>query len=298
MSETAPDNPPRHDPPQPTTRQDYDGPPLRYRMTLAYDGANFHGWQKQHPPDQAPLRTVQQVVEDALIDLFKQPIILTGASRTDTGVHAEAQVAMFDVATPIPAERLHMAINGRLPDDIELRDIQIAHPDFHCIKDVVSKQYRYTILTGDRRPVWYRHLVHHTRFNLDPSRMEDAATRMLGTHDVEGFAAAGHGRTSTVRTIHHAAITHEPANDSFPGQRIHFDVAGNGFLLNMVRIMAGTLVEIGRGQFEPHRIDQILETADRQLAGPTLPPNGLCLKWIRYGEGEGGDRREKLGVRS
>lgn len=282
MSPTPQDSPPQTAEPGASPRHLYDGPTQRYRMILAYDGSGFHGWQKQHPPGQTPLRTVQQVIEDTLIDLFKHPVVLTGASRTDTGVHAQGQVAMFDVATPIPVDRLHNAINGRLPHDIELREITVAEPEFHCIKDVVSKQYRYTILTGTHRPLWQRHVVHHCRFELDVEQMHDAATRLVGTHDVEGFAAAGHGRTRTTRTIHHARVWRDTDPGEFLDDRIHFEVQGDGFLLNMVRIMAGTLVEVGRGQFEPSRIDEILETADRQLAGPTLPPNGLCLQWIRY----------------
>lgn len=282
MSHLPPDQPVTATDSAKTLRHFYQGPTQRYRMILAYDGSTFHGWQKQHPPGHAPLRTVQQVVEDVLIDLFKQPIVLTGASRTDTGVHAQGQVAMFDVATPIPVDRLHNAINGRLPHDIEMREISVADPEFHCIKDVVSKQYRYTILTGDHRPLWQRHVVHHCRFELDVEPMQDAAARLIGTHDVEGFAAAGHGRTRTIRTIHQARVWRDPDPGGYLADRIHFEVEGDGFLLNMVRIITGTLVEIGRGQFDPSRIDEILLHADRQLAGPTLPPNGLCLQWIRY----------------
>lgn len=269
--------------PQPASpRNHYAGPIRRYRATVAYDGSAFHGWQKQHPPDSEPLRTVQGVLESAMTRLFNQPVRVTGASRTDSGVHAIGQVMSFDVASPIPESRMRQAINGRLPDDVELRTLVQAADDFEVIADVVSKQYRYTLHNASTKPLAQRHVMHHCIYTLDVDRMNDAARRLLGTHDIEGFAAAGHGRESTVRTIHHCRVlrhAHEPT-------RVEIEISSNGFLLNTVRIIAGTLVEIGRGQFTPQRVDEILETADRQLAGPTLPPNGLCLEWVRYREDE------------
>jgi tRNA pseudouridine38-40 synthase len=247
----------------------------RYRMVIAYDGSQFHGWQKQHPPSSEPLRTVQQVIEDVLRELLKQPISLLGASRTDAGVHARGQCAMFDAASPIPLERMKQAINGRLPDDVEVLEIDYAEPTFDVIQDVVTKQYRYRLFNTDRRPLERRWVVYHCWLELDVDRMNAAAARLVGTHDFEGFSAAGHGRTTTVRTIHRCTVERV-------GEEVHILVEGDGFLYNMVRIIAGTLVEVGRGRFEPTRIDEILATRDRQRAGPTLPPQGLCLEWIRY----------------
>jgi len=249
---------------------------VRYKMTLAYDGSGFHGWQKQHPPGEDPLRTVQQVVEDALVRLLGQPVRLLGASRTDAGVHAAGQVAQFDAATAIPLDRLKMAIRARLPEDVDVVAVEAAPPGFDAIADVTSKQYRYRIHNRESRPLWRRKHVYHNWVPLDVGRMNDAAARLVGERDVAAFANSRHGRESTVRTIHHCAVeSHD--------EEVHVVVAGSGFLYHMVRIIAGTLLEVGRGRFEPEVVDKALASADRVDAGPTLPPEGLVLEWIRYG---------------
>jgi tRNA pseudouridine38-40 synthase len=250
----------------------------RVKLTIAYDGSGFHGWQRQEPPGREPLRTVQGVMEQAFMRLLRHPVTITGASRTDSGVHALGQVAHLDTTTPIPPERLADAMNSRLPEDIEVRRAETVLDTFHAIRDVASKQYQYRIFNASRRPLLRRHMVCHTWQPLDARAMDAAAFRLVGTHDFEGFAAAGHGRESTVRTIHRCT-THREQDD------VLITVEGDGFLWNMVRIIAGTLVEVGRGKFEPSRIDDILATTDRQLAGPTLPPQGLCLVWIAYAKG-------------
>ncbi len=249
----------------------------RYKLLIAYDGSGFHGWQKQEPPEGPALRTVQGVMYDGMLRLFKQPINLVGASRTDAGVHAAGQVAHFDAESRVPVDRMAMAINSRLPDDIEVREAVEVSPAFDAIRCAVTKQYTYTIHNTDHRPLGLRHMVYHTRHTLDAQAMDAAAGRLLGEHDFEGFSAAGHGRESTVRTIHRCGVERD-------GDRVMITVEGSGFLWNMVRIIAGTLVEVGRGRFEAVHVDEILKTADRQLAGPTLPPNGLCLEWIRHGD--------------
>lgn len=257
-------------------------PPTRYKLTLAYDGSAFHGWQKQHPPGEEPLRTVQGELEAVLVRLLNTPTYmlgLLGASRTDSGVHALGQVAQFDAHCPIPIERLARAINARLPDDLEVRSAEIAPPGFDCIGSVTNKQYRYRVFNAEHKPLWQRNAVYHCfGHTLDVARMQDAAIRLVGTHDVEGFAAAGHGRADTTRTIYDCQCFTEVA---YPHE-VHITIQGSGFLYNMVRIIAGTLIEVGRGRFEPGQVDQVLETADRRLAGPTLPPQGLCLEWIEY----------------
>ncbi|MFI4862371.1 MAG: tRNA pseudouridine(38-40) synthase TruA [Phycisphaerales bacterium JB063] len=282
-------NAPSEQPETLSVRDASPDPAPRYKLTLAYDGSAFHGWQKQNPPGEEPLRTVQGELEAVLVRLLNTPTYmlgLLGASRTDSGVHALGQVAQFDAHTPIPTDRLAKAINARLPDDMEVRHAERAPVGFDCIGDVTNKQYRYRIYNADHKPLWQRNAVYHC-FNatLDPARMQDAAQRLVGTHDVEGFAAAGHGRADTVRTIYDCQCFTDPA---YPHE-VHITIQGSGFLYNMVRIIAGTLIEVGRGRFEPDQIDQILTTADRRLAGPTLPPQGLCLEWISYGElGVGG----------
>jgi tRNA pseudouridine38-40 synthase len=278
----------------------------RYRLTIAYDGSAYHGWQKQKPPPDAqadaddvetqPLPTVAGTLEPILARLLRQPITLVGASRTDAGVHALGQVAHFDAAdVRVPVERLAEAINSRLPADIEVRHAARTHNDFHATRDALCKQYRYRVWNASHRPLTLRHTVYHCWSPLDVERMNNAARRLVGTHDFEGLAAAGHGRQSTVRTIFDCRVEARPVESvsdrgiemtasPSPGRVVDIVVQGDGFLYNMVRILAGTLVEVGRGRFQPARIDDILAAADRRLAGPTLPPQGLCLEWIRYPE--------------
>ncbi len=253
----------------------------RYRLTVAYDGSGFHGWQRQEPPGREALRTVQGELEHALVRVLRVPrdeMALLGASRTDAGVHALGQVCHFDAATPIPLDRLARAVGSRLPGDIDILDAAAVPATFDAIADVESKQYRYRLFNAARKPLGVRHLVHHEPTALDVGRMNDAAGRLVGTHDVEGFAAVSHGRTTTVRTIHGSAVERV-------GEEVHVTVSGSGFLYHMVRIIAGTLVEVGRGRFGPGVVDEVLATRDRRRAGPTLPPTGLWLEWVRYREG-------------
>ncbi|MEM7625272.1 MAG: tRNA pseudouridine(38-40) synthase TruA [Planctomycetota bacterium] len=263
----------------------------RYKLTVAYDGSAFHGWQKQQPPDEPWPRTVEGELEKTLMRVLRQPpeeIGLLGASRTDTGVHAIGQVCHFSSNTTIPLDRLCRAINSRLPEDIDARHAEVVHDGFDAIRGATDTQYRYRILNAPHRPLGIRHLVYHEWAALDLEAMREAAQRLIGTHDVEGFAAAAHGRLTTVRTIHDCRIEEHPlpggyAADASRGREAHVVISGNGFLYNMVRIVAGTLIEIGLGKMPPERIDEILATKNRRLAGTTLPPNGLCLEWIKYG---------------
>jgi tRNA pseudouridine38-40 synthase len=248
----------------------------RYKLTIAYDGSGFHGWQEQVAVQGPALRTVQGVMRQTLQRVLGQPIELTGASRTDTGVHARGQVAHFDADTPIPLSRLAKAINARLPDDVEVRQVEPVDRSFHAIRGAVDKQYRYRIWASQQRPLGLRHMVYHWWGPLELKPMQDAAARLIGEHDFAAFANAGHGRTSTVRRIFDCrVVTAQPP-------QVDLVVRGNGFLYNMVRIITGTLIEIGRGHWPPDRVDALLESGDRQQAGPTVPPNGLCLEWIEY----------------
>ncbi len=290
----------------------------RYRLTIAYDGTDFCGWQKQEPKDPAlggtpppaskvddslettkegriALRTVQAIVERAVREVVREPVILTGASRTDAGVHARAQCAAFTSHADAsqgrgwPAERgtepLIRAINSRLPEDVLITDAQLVDDSFEPIAGAKSKGYSYTIVSSPHRPLWDRRTVYHTWHELDAQRMHAAAQHLIGEHDFASMAALGHGRQTTVRTIHGCAVTSEPIEaptGSFASQRLRIDVSGSGFLWNMVRILAGTLHEVGRGRLSSGDIPVILASQDRTNAGPTLPPEGLCLEWIRY----------------
>ena len=268
----------------------------RFRMTIAYDGTEFHGWQKQDRPGEdgvrVPLRTVQGVVEQGVRSVVREPVLVQGASRTDAGVHARAQTAAFTVAEPgtgegesqprepvwrrLSADRLRLAINSRLPADVAVTALAPTRPDFDPIGDCLEKGYRYTLHVGLDRPIFDRRFVHHVRTALDAAAMAEAAARFVGEHDFAAFAAAGHGRLSTVRRV--TACTVERAGPS----RIEIEVAGAGFLHNMVRIMAGTLVEVGRGRGDAGAVERAIGSGDRRDAGPTLPPTGLCLMWMCY----------------
>ncbi|TDJ59074.1 MAG: tRNA pseudouridine(38-40) synthase TruA [Planctomycetota bacterium] len=256
----------------------------RYRLTVAYDGTHFHGWQKQCGQDgEEDLRTAQGVLEQAVIAAVREPVTLVGASRTDAGVHAVGQVAAFTCERELPIERLCAAVNSRLPDDLQVRDGAIVNADFSPISDAIAKSYRYRIAWGRTgpggvpRPLFGRYTTFWTPYRLDAVRMNEAARRLLGEHDFASFTRVNHNRESTVRTIHDCLVTADRRR-----RRLHIDVAGDGFLYNMIRIIAGTLIEIGRGKIEPEAIEGILAATDRSRAGDTLPPEGLCLMWIKY----------------
>ncbi len=258
----------------------------RYKLTIAYDGTGFHGWQRQEPADAPPLRTVQGVLQEAVTEVIRQPCEVVGASRTDAGVHAIGQVAAFTADVRVPLERLAQAITARLPHDVQVVRAERVHDGFNPIGDARSKCYRYTIEHTSHphhpRPLFDRNLVFATPYRLDVDAMQDAARRLVGTYDCAAFAQVNHGRASTVRTVLDC-IARSPAE-----RRIEIEVSATGFLYNMVRIIAGTLVEVGRGRIAPGEIAGIIESRDRVRAGPTLPPQGLCLRWIWYGAA--GDR--------
>lgn len=259
--------------------------PPRFRLRLAYDGTDFHGWQKQHPPDEAPLRTVQQVVEDVLRQVLRsdEPRIL-GASRTDAGVHAVGQVAVFDFALPMEPARLVRALDGRLPEDVVCLDADEVPRTFDPINDAVEKEYRYQIAHGlagvpahcTARPLLDRRFVARVPPRLDVAAMREGAKRIEGRRDFAAFTRKHHGKESTVRTVTTCRV-----DETGPG-RLAMRIRGDGFLWNMVRIAMGTLVEVGRGKLAPEDVADVLASRDRTRAGSTMPPEGLFLVWIRY----------------
>ena len=249
----------------------------RYKLTVAYEGTDFHGWQKQEPRDTAPLRTVQGVLERVVCEVVREPVVLTGASRTDSGVHAIGQVAAFTTTREIPTDRLPAAITARCPNDLQVLEAELVEESFDPISDAVRKQYAYTIQHGrvtpplfDRRTIW------RTHHDLDPELMMAGARLLEGTHDFEAFANANHGRESTTRHIGSCRVIETEVN------RVRIEVVGDGFLYNMVRIIAGSLLEIGRGARSPDTITEAIRNRNRALTGPTLGPEGLCLEWIEY----------------
>jgi tRNA pseudouridine38-40 synthase len=249
-------------------------------MIVAYDGTEFHGWQTQNRPDLHSLRTVQETMEKAVMKVMRHPITIIGASRTDSGVHARGQVATFASTNDIPPEKLLMGINSWLPDDVQVKKIEITTDRFNPINDCTSKGYRYSLAHGCsnplRKPMFDRRYLAHTAYELDVSAMQTAASHFLGEHDFAGFTKLNHGRESTVRTIDGCTVTETE------DWRIAIDVSGSGFLWNMVRIVAGTLLEVGRGYTSPGSIPELIASCDRKRAGKTLPPEGLSLEWVSF----------------
>ncbi len=243
------------------------------KLVLAYDGTEFHGWQRQ-----AALRTVQEDVEQVLMRILRHPLHVTGASRTDAGVHARGQVANVLTTATIPVPNLLAAIGHHLPSDIALVHVEQVARGFHSSLSAVGKLYRYRIFNAESRPVERfadRH-AWHVWYPLDLDVVRAAAAEMVGEHDFAGFASQGSPRATTVRTVSRIGVRRR-------GPEVLIDVEGTGFLYNQVRNMVGTLFEIGRGRWEPSRVREILDSGDRGLAGITAPPHGLCLQWVRYG---------------
>jgi len=242
------------------------------KLTIAYDGTDFHGWQRQ--PD---VRTVQQVLQDVAKRVIRHPLEIVGASRTDAGVHALGQVAHLHTNASIPAKNLRRAIAHRLPGDVTLVQVAEVPLAFHATRQARTKLYRYRIHNDIRRPVEWHAARHawHVWWPLDIERLRAGAALMEGKHDFVGFASAGCQRRTTVRTVHRVHVRRD-----FAGVLI--DVEGDGFLYNQVRNMVGTLVEVGRGHWSPKRVAEILTSGDRRQAGPTAPAHGLCLQWIKY----------------
>jgi tRNA pseudouridine38-40 synthase len=258
----------------------------RYKLALAYRGTKYHGWQSQavteNYPDAVPeghgIPTIQETLSRAIEAVVRHPIKLVGSSRTDAGVHAKGQLAHFDTeATQIPHEGLRRAINAQLPTDITVRSLDAIDESFDAITSTTSKRYQYAIWNQPDRPTFFPDLAWHRWQPLDRAAMRAAAGKLIGAHDFASFARPGHGRESTVRTVLSCDV-------SARGPLVVVGVEGTGFLWNMVRIIVGTLVEVGLGRLEPEQMGTILAARDRQAAGPTAPPHGLYLQWIRTSE--------------
>lgn len=245
---------------------------MRVCLTVAYDGTNYHGWQFQ--PNGI---TIESVLNQALSDLLGEEITVIGASRTDSGVHSLGNVAVFDTNSKIPAEKISYALNQRIPEDIVIQNSREVAADFHPRHVQSKKTYEYRILNRrfpdpTRRKNTY--FYHHA---LDVQNMQKAAKYFMGEHDFKSFCSVHTTVETTVRTIHKLEVSKEK-------DVICIRITGSGFLYNMVRIIAGTLIRVGRGFYEPERIRDILEARERTADGVTAPPNGLVLVGIDYGE--------------
>lgn len=242
----------------------------RVFMKIAYDGTNYCGWQMQINGI-----TVEEVINKALSDLLGEKIAVIGASRTDSGVHALANVAVFDTNTKIPAEKISYALNQRLPDDIRIQESMEVSDDFHPRYCNSKKTYEYKIY-NTRFPMPTERLYSHFVFMpLDIEKMKEAAAYIIGEHDFKSFCSARSQVENTVRTVYTLDISRD-------NNMIHIKISGNGFLYNMVRIIVGTLIKVGLGVYPPSHVKEIIEACDRNVAGPKAPACGLTLVGIEY----------------
>jgi len=247
------------------------GPVRQIKLVVEYDGTALSGWQRQ---PNGP--TVQGHLEDALAQLLQHPTRVVGASRTDAGVHARGQVASFRTERPIPLHGVRRGLNSLLPPAIAIIEAVEAPDDFHPRFSATGKHYRYLVLARpDRSPRW-QHRAWHRPIRLDEAAMIEAAAAYLGEHDFAAFRAAGCTAATTTRRVDEVRVWRaEP-------DLLAFDIRGNAFLRNMVRIMVGTLIDVGEGRLTPPQVTEILVSCDRTRAGQTAPAHGLELLSVSY----------------
>ncbi|RCW63540.1 tRNA pseudouridine(38-40) synthase TruA [Saliterribacillus persicus] len=247
---------------------------MRYKAVISYDGSNFSGYQIQ--PKQ---RTVQGEVEKALSKMHKGLRITVHASgRTDRGVHALGQVLHFDSDLQIPLDNWKRALTAILPDDINVKRIEPVKDDFHARYDVIEKEYRYELLVDDEPNIFLRHYKHHVAPPINVKAMQEACKYLIGTHDFSSFCAAkATVKGDKIRTVYAASFLEKNTG-------LIFRIAGSGFLYNMVRIIVGTLVDIGYGKLKPEDMKKIIEKKERKAASKTAPPQGLYLYQVKYDE--------------
>ena len=240
----------------------------RVRITVAYDGTNYHGWQLQDNGI-----TIEEELNRCLTELLGEEIKVIGASRTDSGVHALGNVAVFDTVNRMPAKKISYALNQRLPEDIRIQKSEEVLPDWHPRHCESRTTYEYRIYRGEF-PMPVKRLYSHFIYTpLDAGRMREASAYLEGEHDFKSFCQTGAQVESTVRTLYSLWVEEQDSD-------LVIRVCGSGFLYNMVRIIAGTLIEVGQGKREPESMLQVLSALDRSAAGPTAPANGLTL--VKY----------------
>ncbi len=248
------------------------------KLTIEYDGTHFAGWQVQKSRSQAAGRrsyTIQETIEKALQKVLQEKVKLIASGRTDAGVHARAQVANFKTSSKITPKKLIEALNALLPDDISVGKVEEAGLDFHSRFSCRAKAYRYTVLNQPHRSALLREKAYFLRYPLDMALMRKEAGHLLGRHDFKAFQASAAKHKNSIKTIRRLDISRDK-------NLIHIDIEADGFLYNMVRSIAGTLIEIGRGRFPEGSLKKILESKNRKLAGPTAPACGLCLMKVTY----------------
>lgn len=240
------------------------------KLTIEYDGKDFNGWQKQ------PTKlNIQGTIEQAIKQITGEDVELNASGRTDAGVHALGQVANFKTNSKIPIEKFAIAINSKLKRSIVIKRAEEVDERFHSRLSCKRKTYRYIINNSQEGTAIYRNLETHIPQKLDVEKMQKAVKYFEGEHDFKAFKASGTSSKSSVRTIYKANVYQE-------NEKIFIELTGNGFLYNMVRIIAGTLVDVGLGKIEPEEILKIIQEGKRENAGKTLPPNGLYLVKVMY----------------
>ncbi len=246
-----------------------------YKFIISYDGTRFYGWEKQPGKEmtiQGKLETVLSKMTNAPAD---SPVSVIGAGRTDAGVHARATVANAILDTDMTEEEIQVYMNTYLPEDISVNEVRICSDRFHARYNALGKTYRYTVWYGISKPVFDRKYVTVLNQKPDASKMREAAQYLIGTHDYKSFCGNKKMKKSTVRCV-------DTINIEESGNYIRIYFHGNGFLQNMVRILTGTLLEVGYGNIPVDSVKEILEACDRQKAGPTAPPQGLCMMKVDY----------------
>ncbi|MBU5425684.1 tRNA pseudouridine(38-40) synthase TruA [Tissierella pigra] len=242
------------------------------KLTIEYEGTNYAGWQRQDN-----VITIQEKLEGALEILTNEKIKLIGSGRTDGGVHALAQVANFITNATIPGERYKYALKFLLPDDITIMDSEEVDIGFNSRFSATKKTYKYIVYNGELPKALYRNFSYYVPYDIDIDKMIDASKYLIGTHDFASFMAAKSSVKSTIRTIYSISIEKEKENEL-----IIFKIEGNSFLRNMVRIIVGTLLEIGFGKLNVEDLCKIISEKNRELAGHTAPPQGLFLEKVFY----------------
>ena len=240
------------------------------KLIIEYMGKSFNGWQKQ--PDKL---NIQGEIEEAIYEITGERVNLIASGRTDAGVHSLGQTANFKIENNIPIEKIAIAINSKLKKSIVIRSAEEVDERFHSRYNVISKKYRYIINNSEMGTAIYRDLEYHFPIKLDVDKMKKAAKYFEGEHDFKGFKASGTSSKSSVRTIYEANVEKQ-------GDKIIIELTGNGFLYNMVRIISGTLLDVGLDKIKPEEIPEIIESKDRKRAGRTLPAHGLYLVEVNY----------------
>lgn len=239
-------------------------------LTIEYDGKDFNGWQKQ--PNKL---NIQGEIERAIEEITGEKVDLIASGRTDAGVHALAQMANFKTNSKLPVEKYPIALNTKLKKSIRIQKAEEVEENFHSRYHCKQKTYRYIINNSGQGSSIYRNLEYFIPNKLDVEKMQEAVKYFEGEHDFKAFKASGTSSKSSVRTIYKAKVEKQ-------GERIIIELTGNGFLYNMVRIITGTLVEVGLGKIKPEEISEIIEKKERANAGKTLPPQGLYLVKVEY----------------